>query len=97
MRLDHPVLRRLCLLGNVEDLTGLETLLLSDTFKITELDIHRSYGRSSNIGWTPVSQALTRRPTLTKLVLCGTRLGREEARLLQMVLCIICQACRVLL
>jgi hypothetical protein len=38
---DHPFLRRLCLCGNVIDLAGLETVLLSDTSKITELDIHR--------------------------------------------------------
>jgi hypothetical protein len=38
---DHPLLRRLCLRGDVGDLTGLDTVLLSDTSKITELDIHR--------------------------------------------------------
>jgi hypothetical protein len=37
---DHPLLRRLCLHGHVVDLTGLETVLLSDNSKITELDIH---------------------------------------------------------
>jgi hypothetical protein len=35
---DHPLLRRLSLRSYVGDPTGLETLLLSDTSKITELD-----------------------------------------------------------
>jgi hypothetical protein len=41
---DHPLLRRLCLSGQGVDLTGLETLLLSDTSKITELDVHGCSG-----------------------------------------------------
>jgi hypothetical protein len=36
---DHPLLRRLCLRGHGVDLAGLDTVLLSDTSKITELDI----------------------------------------------------------
>jgi hypothetical protein len=82
---DHPLLRRLCL-RDVVDLTGLETVLLTDTFKITELDIHRSYcyyrGRLM-MGLTPVLQALGRRPTLTKLGLHHCQIGRDEARLLR--------------
>jgi hypothetical protein len=44
---DHPLLRRSCLRGYVTDLDGLETVLLSDTSKITELDIHKFYGSCS--------------------------------------------------
>jgi Leucine-rich repeat (LRR) protein len=36
---DHPLLQRLCLRGYVANLTGLETVLLSDNSKITELEI----------------------------------------------------------
>jgi hypothetical protein len=35
---DHPLLRSLCLCGDVVDLTGLETVLLNDASKITELE-----------------------------------------------------------
>jgi hypothetical protein len=84
---DHPLLQRLCLRGHVGDLTGLETLLLSDTSKITELEIDRCYGRPRMMGLTHVLQALGRRPTLTKLILRDCRLGRDETRLLQMALC----------
>jgi Ran GTPase-activating protein (RanGAP) involved in mRNA processing and transport len=85
-----PLLQRLCLHGFVEDLTGLETVLLSDTSKITELDIHNS--RSSNggppvLGLTPVLQALGGRPALTKLGLHSCRLWLNETRVLQMALC----------
>jgi Ran GTPase-activating protein (RanGAP) involved in mRNA processing and transport len=83
---DHPLLRRLCLRGRVVNLTGLETVLLSDTSKITELDIHTFYGVSI-MGLTNVLQALGRRPMLTKLRLHGCSLGRDEARLLGMALC----------
>jgi hypothetical protein len=84
---DHPLLRRLCLRGYVGDLTGLETVLLSDTSKITELDIHRFYASPPMMGLPPVLQALARHPTLTKLRLYGCRLGPDEVRLLQMALC----------
>jgi Ran GTPase-activating protein (RanGAP) involved in mRNA processing and transport len=85
---DHPLLRRLCLHGDVRDLTGLDTVLLSNTSKITELDIHSFYeGRPMMLGLTPILQALARRPTLTKLGLRRCPLGRGEARLLQMALC----------
>jgi Ran GTPase-activating protein (RanGAP) involved in mRNA processing and transport len=88
---DHPLLRRLCLRGRLVDMTGLETLLLSNTSntsKITELDIHSFYvGRPMMLGLTPVLQALARRPTLTKLGLRRCPLGRDETRLLQMALC----------
>jgi Ran GTPase-activating protein (RanGAP) involved in mRNA processing and transport len=83
---DHPLLQRLCVKGDVRNLTGLETLLLSDTSKITELEIHRFCGRPI-IGLTSVLQALARRPTLTKLALRRVRLGRDDARQLGMVLC----------
>jgi Ran GTPase-activating protein (RanGAP) involved in mRNA processing and transport len=84
---DHPLLQRLCLNGDVRNLTGLETLLLSGTSKITELDIHRQYSGPPMMGLTSALQALARRPTLTKLALRRVRLGRDEARLLRMALC----------
>jgi hypothetical protein len=84
---DHPLLRRLCVRGYGIDLTGLETLLLSDTSKITELEIHSSYGGPPTIGLTPILQALARRPTLTKLELRRCHLGLDEARLLRLALC----------
>jgi hypothetical protein len=86
---DHPLLRRLCLRGyDVVDLVGLETLLLCDTSKITELDIHKSCGGLTILGLPPVLQALARRSTLTKLGLRRCFLGRDEARLLRISLCI---------
>jgi hypothetical protein len=78
---DHPLLRRLCLTGFKVNLTGLETLLRSDTSKITELEIQGCPGIPT-IALTPVLQALARRPTLTKLGLRSCTLGRGEARLL---------------
>jgi Ran GTPase-activating protein (RanGAP) involved in mRNA processing and transport len=83
---NHPLLRRLCMRGYGVDLTGLETLLLSDNSKITELEIHSSYRGLPIVGLTRVSQALRRRPTLTKLGLQGCRLGRYDAIELRMVL-----------
>jgi Leucine-rich repeat (LRR) protein len=79
---DHPLLRRLCLSGDVMDLTGLETMLLSETSKITELDIH-----SVNGDLLPILRALAQRPTLTKLGLRYCPLDCDEARLLQTALC----------
>jgi Leucine-rich repeat (LRR) protein len=85
---DHPLLRGLCLHGHVVDLTGLDTVLLSDTSKITEFDIHRFHGGLGLImGLTPVLQALARGPTLTKLGLRCCPLDRDGARLLRMTLC----------
>jgi Ran GTPase-activating protein (RanGAP) involved in mRNA processing and transport len=90
---DHPLLQRLCLWGYAMDLTGLETLLQTDTSKITELNIHqgqkscRGYRVLPIMGLTLVLQALTRHPELVKLRLHRCRLGRDEVRLLQMVLC----------
>jgi Ran GTPase-activating protein (RanGAP) involved in mRNA processing and transport len=84
---DHPLLRKLCLVGSGVDLTGLETLLLSKNSKITELEINRLDGYLAMTGLTPVLQALARRPTLTKLGLRNCPLGRDEARQLGMVLC----------
>jgi Ran GTPase-activating protein (RanGAP) involved in mRNA processing and transport len=84
---DHPHLRRLCLRGRAVDLTGLETLLLSDTSKITELDIRRFPGNLPMLGLTPVLHALARCPTLTKLGLRRCSLGRDNARLLRIALC----------
>lgn len=60
----------------------LETLLLSDTTKITELGIHRQSRPS--MGLTRALQALERRPTLTKLGLYGCRLSRDDPRELGM-------------
>jgi hypothetical protein len=54
---DHPLLRRLSLL-DVMDLTGLETLLLSDASKITELDIDTGSDGPPMMGLTPVLKAL---------------------------------------
>jgi Ran GTPase-activating protein (RanGAP) involved in mRNA processing and transport len=82
----HPLLRRLCLRGWGVDLTGLETVLLSDSSKITELEIHLFYA-SHLIGLTPVLQALARHPTLAKLILHEFGLGRDSSRELAMVLC----------
>jgi Ran GTPase-activating protein (RanGAP) involved in mRNA processing and transport len=69
------------------DLTGLETVLLSDTTKITELEIHRSSVGPPLMGLTPVLQALGRRPTLSKLGKRRGPLGLDEARLLRIALC----------
>jgi hypothetical protein len=86
---DHPLLRRLCLCGDVADLTGLETLLLSENSKITELAVlvcpyYESH--TPMTGLTRVLRALARRPTLTKLTICCCPLGRGEARLLRLAL-----------
>jgi Ran GTPase-activating protein (RanGAP) involved in mRNA processing and transport len=78
---DHPHLRRLCLRGHMSDVAGLETFLLSDTSKITELDIDRLYFLPIT-GSTPILQALASRPTLTKLGLHRYPLGRDDASLL---------------
>jgi hypothetical protein len=71
----------------VVNLDGLETVLLSDTSKITELGIHKFYGSLPIMGLTRVLQALGQHPTLTKLGLRCCPLGREEPRLLHMALC----------
>jgi hypothetical protein len=84
---DHPLLRTLCVRGHGMDLTGLETLLLSDTSKITELEINQHYGGPPMTGLTHVLQALARRPTLTKLRLRNCPLDRDEARELGIALC----------
>jgi hypothetical protein len=85
---DHPSLRRLCLCGDVVDLTGLESVLLSDDSKITELEIHGIYDEDPPLGLAQVLQALGRQSALTELILTDLlRLGRDEARLLRMILC----------
>jgi Ran GTPase-activating protein (RanGAP) involved in mRNA processing and transport len=84
---EHPLLRRLCLRGPAMDLTGLETVLQSETSKITELDINGLYGSLPMVGLTRVLRALAQRPTMTKLGLRNCRLVCDEARLLQMALC----------
>jgi Ran GTPase-activating protein (RanGAP) involved in mRNA processing and transport len=84
---DHPLLRRLCLHEHVVNLSGLETLLLSDNSQITELEIDRLYGSLPLIGLTLALQALARRPTLTRLRLRCCPLGRKEAKLLRLALC----------
>jgi hypothetical protein len=84
---DHPLLQSLCLRGGVVDLTGVGTVLRSDTSKIAELEIHKFYGDPLIMGLTRVLRALARRPTLTKLHLRGLHLGRDEARLLRLALC----------
>jgi hypothetical protein len=83
----HPLLHRLYLKGVGAKLTGLETVLLSRTSKITELEIDGTVpGDPSMIGLPRVLQALARHATLTKLVL-RRHLGHEEARLLRLALC----------
>jgi Ran GTPase-activating protein (RanGAP) involved in mRNA processing and transport len=84
---DHPLLERLCLHGYAVDLTGLATVLLSETSKITELEIHRFHRGPRIVGLNTVLQALAHRPTLTKLGLHFCHLGPDEARLLRMTLC----------
>jgi hypothetical protein len=83
---DHPLLQRLRLHGYEVNLSGLETLLLSENSKITELEIHGSYGAPRMMGLTHVLQTLTRRPTLTKLALRRVRLDRNDARLIRLAL-----------
>jgi hypothetical protein len=78
----HPHLRRLCLRGHAANLTGVETLLSSDTSKITELEIQRTCGDPPTRGLTHFLQALARRPTLTMLGLRDCPLERDDARLL---------------
>jgi hypothetical protein len=76
--------------GDVANLTGLETVLLSDNSKITELEIEigMTYGDPPMMGLTHAFQALGHhlQHTLTKLLLRRVRLGRDEARLLLKVL-----------
>jgi Ran GTPase-activating protein (RanGAP) involved in mRNA processing and transport len=84
---DHPSLQSLCLRLRMQgiDLTGLETVLLSDNAKITELDIHRIYRDGLPItSLTNALRALGHR--LTKLGLRCCPLGRDDARLLRMAL-----------
>jgi hypothetical protein len=85
---NHPLLRKLCLHGNAVNLTGLETVLLSRTSKITELEIDKAYDSAAPpiMGLASVLQALARHPALTKLSL-RRPLGRDEARLLRLALC----------
>jgi hypothetical protein len=83
---DHPLLQRLYLCGRTVDLAGLETVLLSDTSKITELYIHRPYEGPPVLGLHNVLRAVARRPTFTKLGLRCFCLGRDETRLFRMSL-----------
>jgi Ran GTPase-activating protein (RanGAP) involved in mRNA processing and transport len=85
--LDHPLLRRLCLHGHVGNLTGLETVLLSDNSKITELVILNSLDGPAIVGLTHVLQALARHTTLTKLKLHNVVLRSDKMRQLGMILC----------
>jgi Ran GTPase-activating protein (RanGAP) involved in mRNA processing and transport len=73
--------------GYVVDLTGLETVLLSDTSKITELEICGTSRRQPITGFQRFLQALARHPALTKLGLSDCPLGLDELRLLGMVVC----------
>jgi hypothetical protein len=84
---DHPHLERLCLRGFVGNLTGLETVLLSDNSKITELEIDRFHGGPPMMGLMPILQALGRHHSLTELTLRRVRLRRDGARLLHIALC----------
>jgi Ran GTPase-activating protein (RanGAP) involved in mRNA processing and transport len=72
---DHPLLRKICVRGWVTTLTGLETVLLSDSSEITELDIDGSNDNSPTLqGLAQILQALGRQPKLTKLRIRGFRL-----------------------
>jgi Ran GTPase-activating protein (RanGAP) involved in mRNA processing and transport len=86
--------------GDGVDLTGLETVLLSDNSQITELEIDMLRGGDRHtmgftepenhlpiLGLTHVLRALARHLTLTKLGLRRCPLGRNEARLLRVALC----------
>jgi Leucine-rich repeat (LRR) protein len=84
---DHPLLQKLCVRGQVVDLTGLETLLLSDNSIITELEIRKTWGDQPIVGLTHVLGALARNPTLTKLGLRHCPLDHDKARLLRVALC----------
>jgi hypothetical protein len=85
---DHPLLRKLCVHGHVQDLTGLETVLQSDNSKITELEIDMFHGGGRHtMGFTHALQAMARNPTLTKLGLRGCPFGRDDAGLLRVALC----------
>jgi hypothetical protein len=68
------------------ELSGLETLLISDASKITEMEIHRAYEGPPSMGLPHVLRPLARRPTLTKLRLLHCSLGSDEVRLLLKVL-----------
>jgi hypothetical protein len=83
---DHPLLARLYLRGSGVDVNGLETVLLSDTSQITELEIRQNYGGPPLRGLMHILQNLARRPTLTKLGLHNGPLGHDEVRQLVMVL-----------
>jgi hypothetical protein len=87
----HPLLQRLCLCGDVVDLTGIETVLLSETSRITELEIDvleidMSCNSPPTMGLTRVLRALALHPALIKLVLRRCPLGHDEVGLLRMVL-----------
>jgi hypothetical protein len=69
------------------NLTGLETVLLSDTSNITELAIDLRHKSPPSMSLTRVLRALARHPALTKLGLCSCPLGRDEARRLRMAFC----------
>jgi Ran GTPase-activating protein (RanGAP) involved in mRNA processing and transport len=69
------------------DLNVLETVLLSDSSQITELEIRKSYGGPPIMGLARVLQALGSRPTLAKLQLQGCPLCRDKARQLGVALC----------
>mgnify|MGYP000217243995 CR=1 FL=1 len=81
---DHPYLKKLCLRGL--NLYELETVLLRDTSKITELDIHENSVGQPLMGLEPFLRAKAHRPSLTKLGL-HCPLGRDEGRLPVMALC----------
>ena len=66
---------------------SIESVLLNDISKITELEIHGYDVSPRIIDLTRVLQALACRPTLTKLELRCCPLDRDEARLLQLALC----------
>jgi Ran GTPase-activating protein (RanGAP) involved in mRNA processing and transport len=68
------------------DLTGLDTVLLSDTSQITQLDIEKSWHGLPMMGLTHVLRALASCPTLTKLGLRDFALGREGVNLLRLAL-----------
>jgi Ran GTPase-activating protein (RanGAP) involved in mRNA processing and transport len=78
------------LLSDNSKITELEIeigMFYGDPPLFSEMEIHRSYGCPPIMGLKNVLRAVVRHPKLTKLILHGIRLGRDEARELRMALC----------
>jgi hypothetical protein len=79
---DHTLIQRLCLREYAVDLTGLETVLLSDSSRITEL----AGWRSTQYKLDKCFASFGTPSPLTKLKQCCFSFGLDEARLLRMAL-----------